>query len=62
MHFLESLTFVPKIQDAIVKEFRTTLGMFLGEFRETPCRFVAGFGHCFPPRRNLFQILFLSDA
>lgn len=29
VHFLESLAFVTKIQDAVVKEFRTTLRMLL---------------------------------
>jgi len=32
VHFLESVTSISKIQDAIVKEFRATLGMLFREF------------------------------
>ena len=62
MHFLESLTFVPKIQDAIIKEFRAARRMFPGEFRETPGKFVARFRHGSPPCGNFFQIVFFANA
>ena len=62
MHFLESLTFVSKIQDAIIKEFRATLRMLLTKSGEARGKVVAGFRHRSPPGGNFLQIVFLANA
>jgi hypothetical protein len=62
VHFLESLAFVPKVQDAIVKKFRATLRMFLAELTKARRKFVAGFRHRAPPVGNLLQIVFFANT
>jgi hypothetical protein len=62
VHFLESLTFISKIQDAIVEEFGAALRMLFGEVGETTGKFVAGFRHGLPPTGDFVQIVFFADA
>ena len=62
VHFLESLAFVTKIQNAVVKKLRTTLRMFFAKFRKTRSEVVAGFRHCCPPSGNLFQVVFFTNT
>src|SRR5713101_4581312 len=62
MHFLESVTSISKIQDAIVKEFGATLGMLFREFSKPPGKIVASLCHRLPPSGNPFQVVFLANA
>lgn len=62
MHFLESLTFISKIQDVIVKEFGATLRMLFREFGKPTGKFVTSFRHRLPPGGNLIQIVFFANA
>ena len=62
MHFLEPLTFISKIQNAIVKEFSAALRMLLRQPGETTGKFVARFRHRPPPGGNFFQIVFFPNT
>ena len=41
VHFPESPAFVSKIQDTVVKKFRSALRMLLAQFRQPPAEFAA---------------------
>src|SRR2546422_9564379 len=62
VHFLEPLTFISKIQDAIVKEFGATLRMLFREFGKPTGKLVTSFRHRLPPSGNLIQIVFFANA
>src|SRR5947207_12386831 len=62
VHFPESLAFVSKIQDTVVKKFRSALRMFLAEFRKPTAEFVTDLCHCFPPTSDSVEVVFLANA
>ena len=56
VHFPESLAFVSKIQDTVVKKFRSALRMLLAEFRESAAEFVTDLCHRFPPTSDSVEV------